>query len=538
MEIWSLRGKKILIVDDLPDMRTMMRTLVASLGAEDIKTARDGDQAMSLMESNKFDIVLCDYNLGDGKDGQQVLEEVRHRGLMPYNTIFVMVTAENTTPMVMGAVEYSPDDYISKPIPKATLTARLRKLLDKKEKLRPVLNAMQQRNYSLALTECDNLMEQDPTSRFDVLRIKGELLLTLGEYEKARELYEGLLEVRDLTWASLGLGKTLFHLNQYDKAEDILRDLIRAQPMAVAAYDLLSLVLEKQGNAKGAQDITMQALERSSKSITRQLRLGEIAYRNEDYTAAEKAYKLALRVGKGSCLRGPAEFAGLARTLVKTNSPLEAAKVAENMSREFRENQGAQVQVAMIDAVVQQSLGNEELSQKATERAVKLYQNRPDAVSGEVAMDLAEVCFKQGVVDSARDLLGHALRNQHEDAATLKRVADLFVDAGLEAEGKTFIDTTVQEVAGINNRGVRLAQEGKLEESISLFEKAAQGMPGNVVINLNAAQSLIMFMRERGVSRINLQKAENYLNRVQTLNATSPKYQKLKELLSQMAASQ
>ena len=73
VEILSLRGKKVLIIDDLPDMRTMLRTLVASLGTDDIKTARDGEQAMTLMEHERFDIVLCDYSLGEGKDGQQVL---------------------------------------------------------------------------------------------------------------------------------------------------------------------------------------------------------------------------------------------------------------------------------------------------------------------------------------------------------------------------------------------------------------------------------------------------------------------------------
>nr|WP_054773998.1 response regulator [Methylogaea oryzae] len=180
MEIWSLRGKKILIVDDLPDMRTMMRTLVASLGAEDIHTAKDGDQAMAAMIIHKFDVVLCDYALGEGRDGQQVLEEVRHRGLLPYSAIFVMVTAETSTPMVMGAVEYSPDDYLSKPIPKATLQTRLRNLLGKKEKLHPILNAMQQHNYTVALTQCDYLMEREPASRFELLRLKGELLLTTG----------------------------------------------------------------------------------------------------------------------------------------------------------------------------------------------------------------------------------------------------------------------------------------------------------------------------------------------------------------------
>ncbi|TAN48021.1 MAG: response regulator [Methylococcaceae bacterium] len=538
MEIWSLRGKKILVVDDLPDMRTMLRTLLVSLGAEDIKTAKDGDQAMTMMETNKFDIVLCDYNLGDGKDGQQVLEEVRHRGLLPYAALFVMITAETSTPMVMGAAEYSPDDYISKPIPKATLQTRLRKLLDKKERLRPVLHAMQQRSYTTALTQCDILIEQDPSNRFDLLRLKGELLLTMGECEKAKALYEALLEVREVPWAMLGLGKTLYYLQQYDIAADWLRRLIDSHPMVIAAYDWLSMVLEKQYDYKGAQEVLAKALERSPKSILRQRRHGEMAYRNEDLNVAERAFKLAMRVGKGSCFRGPAEFAGLARTLVKKDAAVEAVKLVDTMTREFRDDPAAQLQTSLVDSVVQQALGNAELSQQAAGRAIELFQRHPDKVGSDTAMDLAEVCFHQGNADAARDLLRHALRNQHEDTVTQKRVREMFNEVGLAEEGQALIEATAQEVLGINNRGVRLAQEGKLEESIRLFEQAATAMPENMTINLNAAQSLVMFMRERGVTQSYLNKAEIYLNRVQAVDVANTKYQKLKELLSHMVASQ
>lgn len=537
MEIWSLRGKKILIVDDLPDMRTMLRTLVAALGSEDIHTAKDGEQAMSAMSIHKFDVVLCDYSLGDGKDGQQVLEEVRHRGLLPYTAVFVMVTAETSTPMVMGAVEYSPDDYLSKPIPKAALQTRLRKLLGKKEKLQPILTAMQQQNHAVALAQCDKLMEQDPASRFELMRLKGELLVTTGSCEKARELYAGILELRELPWAMVGMGKALYRLQQYEAAADVLRRLIDSQPMVVAAYDLLSQVLERLGDFQAAQDVIAQGLQRSSKSVLRQRRYGELAFRNEAYDVAEKAFKAALRVGKGSCLRSPGEFAGLARTLIKKDSPLEAVKLVETMSREFREDSGAMVQVALVDAVVQQGLGNTALSREAAERAVRLFRDHPDKVGSDVAMDVAQICFQHGDADSARDLLRHALRNQHDDAATQQRVLDLFSEAGLESEGQSFIDATVEEVAEINNQGVRLAQEGKLEESISFFEKAALGMPGNLVINLNAAQSLVMFMRKQGATRSDVQKAETYLGRVKELDVSNPKYQKLKELLSQMAVS-
>ena len=63
-----------------------------------------------------YDIVLCDYNLGAGQDGQQLLEELRYRHKLKNTSLFVMITAESSRDMVLGALEYLPDDYLTKPI--------------------------------------------------------------------------------------------------------------------------------------------------------------------------------------------------------------------------------------------------------------------------------------------------------------------------------------------------------------------------------------------------------------------------------------
>jgi DNA-binding response OmpR family regulator len=88
------------------------------------------------MAAQRYDIILCDYNLGQGKDGQQVLEEARFREFMSPSTIFVMITAENTMDMFMGVLEYSPDDYLIKPFTKEALGKKLRDLIRKKENLK------------------------------------------------------------------------------------------------------------------------------------------------------------------------------------------------------------------------------------------------------------------------------------------------------------------------------------------------------------------------------------------------------------------
>ena len=85
-------------------------------------------EAIGLLRNHKYDVVLCDFNLGDGKNGQQLLEEAKITNLIGPACAWIMITAEKTTEAVMGAVEYQPDGYLLKPITAAQLQTRLKKI--------------------------------------------------------------------------------------------------------------------------------------------------------------------------------------------------------------------------------------------------------------------------------------------------------------------------------------------------------------------------------------------------------------------------
>ena len=87
-------SKHYLIVDDFAGIRQLLRESLRSLGARNIDQASSGGEAMNLLNKVRYDVVLCDYNLGEGKNGQQVLEEARIRQLLLPSSVFVMVSAE------------------------------------------------------------------------------------------------------------------------------------------------------------------------------------------------------------------------------------------------------------------------------------------------------------------------------------------------------------------------------------------------------------------------------------------------------------
>lgn len=528
MKLWSLKGQKILIVDDFPSMRSMLRTMLKNYGADYIREARNGEEALEIIAEETLDIILCDYNLGDGKDGQQVLEEAKLRDLLPFSSIFMMTTAENSTEMVMGAVEFQPDEYIVKPFTKIILQMRISKLQEKKAAFKNISDAIENKNYTTAIDLCDAMLQNENKNHFEIMKLKGDLHLRLSDFKSAENLYENVLDVRDLEWAQFGLGKSYYLRNEYKDAQPIFEDLITQNKEFVAAYDWLAMTYKTLGNNKKCQEILMKALSISSKAILRQRALGEISMINEDYKIAEKAYKSTVRDGRNSVHNSPDDYCGLAKVYIKTEAKQSAARVLDQMSKDFEKAKPLiQMKVAVVEGIVHKELGNTKQSGLAVDKAMALFADDPGNLACDAAIELAQICFSMGKEEQGNELIKHVVRNNHENDVVIKQVQKIFSDAGMTETGNELISEVRKEVVDLNNDGVDLAKQGKLKESIRLFQRAARAMPENLIISLNAAQSLIMMMRDRGTSERHLSQTRIYLDRAGKLDANNERFQKL-----------
>ena len=96
-------------------------------------------------------------------------------------------------------------------------------------------------------------------------------------------------------------------------------------------------------------------------------------------------------------------------------------------------------------------------------------------------------------------------------------------------EGQELLDAAVEEVAELNNEGVKLVKQGELVKATSYFDKAAENLPDNTLINANAAYACMLEMKKNGKTIENIQKAQNYLERVYR---NDPQYRDLPNLLT------
>ena len=528
MNMWSLKDKSILIVDDFPGMRSMLKTMLTSYSAADISEACNGIDAIELMSNRTFDIVLCDYNLGEGKDGQQILEEAKERELIPYSTVYIMTTAENTSQMVMGAVEYQPDDYLSKPFTKQVLVARLKTLVERKSVLKPIATAMRQQDYDLAYLLCDKILENDPKNKNEILKIQSEIALRMKAYDKAEVIFNEVLAERQLPWATLGTAKVSYNREDYDKAKNILETLIKENPTYVFAHDLLAQVYRKLGDLGMSQKILQDAISKSPKAILRQKELANISLENEDYDTSENAFKRVLRIGKYSCYRGPEDYMGLAKTYIKKGSNIDALRSLGNMRSEFKtSNPQMRIKSLVSEIILYYELDRHDDAKKSLAEVLCKFKEDPACLSSNDAIELAKVCYGLGMNEDGDLLTQHVVRNNHDNKEMLDQLVKTLSEATGSNAAADLISKTRDEVIATNNKGVELATQGKVEESIELFRKAASAMPENSIVNLNAAQSLIMYMTKMSADQQKIDETMSYLSKIKVDGKPSEKHLKL-----------
>ncbi|MDH4285680.1 MAG: response regulator, partial [Gallionellaceae bacterium] len=346
-----LAQSKVLVIDDFQSMRAMLVGFLKGMEIKDIDSAATAKEAISRLSAKKYDIVISDYNLGAGQNGQQILEEARYKGYIGYSTIWVMVTAEKTMDMFMGAAETRPDDYLLKPINEAMLEARFIKLMEKKKALEPIEKAVKAKNYMDAIAYCDEQLKVHSPNTADLLRIKSDLLITIGDLTAAAALFEKILAARSIPWAKTGLGKVYFLNKDFLKAKDIFQEVLDENKMYLEAADWLAKTLEALGNLEHAQSVLANAMELSPNSSRRQKSLADVAHKNGALDLAHESYEKAIKLSEHSVYKSSDTYAGLAKVLTDKDEPGEALKVVERTREAFKDSPEVALQSAVVESM-------------------------------------------------------------------------------------------------------------------------------------------------------------------------------------------
>ncbi|MCX7179833.1 MAG: tetratricopeptide repeat protein [Proteobacteria bacterium] len=516
----ELSEKVGLLIDDIAAMRTTVRIQLASIGLEKCDQARDIKEAIDKLTLKHYDLIVCDYNLGKGADGQQFLELVRRKQLLPMSTAFLMITGETGYQQVSTAAEYSPDDYLLKPFTAETLGTRLVRIIEKKEALKPIYQHMGAKtDHAKALAACEDLLAKKTRYALEVMRIKGDLLLSKGRASEALALYDEILRERSTPWAEVGKALALIAYGNPDEARILLEQTLVAYPNYLAAYDSLANLLVKT-DKMAAQQVVEQALH-VAMTTQRQRDLGALAIGNKDFSRAEEAYRYAVDRDRTGFFKSHDDYAALARSCFEQDKIPEALNAVKDMGQHFQRTPELAARQAAVECQVHIRAGDEKSAKAALAKAQAAQKSGNLEVN--TLLEIAQACFAAGDPDEAKKIIQAVAEDNQENEQIIDAARGVFEAAGLDEEGAEFLDNTRKNMIRLNNDAVTLAKSGELDKAIMMLVEAADRLPNNAQVAINAAQALLMRVQQQGVDMTQLGQAHRYITQAYRANPQHPK---------------
>ena len=320
--------KRFLVIDDQPQARDALRTIAQTIGAFAVEFASNYQDALYRIRNNTPDVILCDYVLGDGRSGQQLLEELRRFNLLPDECIFMMVTGEQSYEQVVSAVELVPDDYIIKPFSPDKLILRLDRIMAKKEFFKDYYREKRSQEYAnaLAILEQKQASEAGRSYRFEILRQQAEVKLISGDAEGAETAYRAILDNYEFPWARAGVARSLHRQNKLSEARAEIERVVADTPQFFDAADLKANICMAQGEAEEAQRVLDEVAQKTPRNYQRKRLLAEAATLNGD---ADTARNVLADVIANDTMPGavtPADRLALARSQVDAKDLVSAEK--------------------------------------------------------------------------------------------------------------------------------------------------------------------------------------------------------------------
>ncbi len=292
-----------LVVDANPTSRSVLLAQLREFGFGTVKAANRIADAREMIEHRRFNLILCDdAGDGGGSTGQDLLEELRREQLMPYSTVFVMITPEATYATVAEAAEAALDSFLVKPFSANALFERLKEARQRKRVLKDIFEAMEGKNFERAADLCLERFNTRQLYWLYAARIGAELLLMLKRNDEARALYDAVVAAKTLPWAKLGVARVQLAEGDVVQARRTLEALIDSAPQFADSYDVLGKVHMEQGNLGEALATYRTAAEMTPGCVLRLQHAGTLSFYAGEAATATQLLERTWQLGSKSRL--------------------------------------------------------------------------------------------------------------------------------------------------------------------------------------------------------------------------------------------
>lgn len=497
------RIRSVLVIDDLRAFQVTLKGMLQNMGVSRIDFCDSGEQALRDLNRFDYDLIISDYNLGSQrKNGRQLLEELKAREQLPASTLFVIVTGENTRAMVLGALENQPDDYVMKPFSHQQLSSRLQRALEKRIELQAVYDALTAKDYPAAIAACRERIEAGSRYANFCLCLLAELYCTTGDYAKSEKMLRHFMAERDTTWTRVALARTLVKSGQHEEAENMLQELVKAQPLLLDALDLLSESYAARGQLDDAIAAAKAGTDISPLGILRQQRLGAMAVEKGDFELASHAFGQVYELSRYSVYHSVEHMCDYVRML------FEAADRSADPGRQRRlQNEGFTVlsraraagNYPDFDFTCFEGVCQARLQARRGEllKAKKTFYKAAEHYFAGNDFDLPDVFLAEGV--STMAAIG-----EYEMAIDMAERLEKLEQRGFFAESALTdfrrsdgANDSLRIFEQANRDGISRYTKGDLDGAIKAFRLALTAAPTNTGVALNLIQSLLESSRAK-----------------------------------------
>lgn len=491
------RNERILIIDEQSLSQSYLRYALEQLNYQDITIADRPQLALNLCRDKQFDLVICSYNQGDGKDGYQLYEELKLSGLQKHTTGVIFISAETDPTLVHSVIELQPDEFLAKPFVIKDLQLRIERVLKRKEQLRTLYQLLDSGNHHAALQYIDEQLSNAAQRKWFplLLKLKGDILLIQQQYADAEQFFKAMLAIQPFSWAKMGLVRCYLHLGKEAQAFGELESMLVRSDSRLFALDLLAELEFKQQRYQIAQQHLIDAADLAPRNLLRQQKLLHLSRLNHDYEIQYRAAKDMVKFARYSIFEQPDLYLNLARASIDFALSSEDEEQSSRLNRQASQSlQSLQKQFSKQDLSEQQQilkarilyLQDHKDKAKALLRDLKI--DSP-IESLEDALDKAKALHEVGLTEASQQLFEQI--SEH----CIKQQADPMFSAFL-AQEKTERKQMQQGPRELNNNAVQLYQRGHWEQAFAAFSLAHQVMPKNAGIALNLWQTLLTSPRQ------------------------------------------
>ncbi|MFT6990297.1 MAG: CheY-like chemotaxis protein [Paraglaciecola sp.] len=493
---------EVLIIDGQTLVHTVVRGALLDADIKKVQSAHNAYSALRLCQGTRFDMVLIAFDVKSDKDGFNLLEEMKFKGHITKTTCVIFLSADTSKGLVNCVVEMEPTDFWVKPLGRSTVEKRIHQVITIEKKLYALRYCFDKAEYATVIYYAERQLKDPSLTTYypHINRLIGKSLYHLKQYQAAQELYEKLAKLYTYAWVQVGLASTLLKQDKIDEASELTAELLTREDTKFATYDLLAEYhIDKEDYQQG-YEIIQEATKLAPRSIERNKKSWNLARLNHDRMGQYIATRNIAKYAKNSIHDSPDLQLNVIRAgldLATTLSESESAKVLINTEKTLgllKQDFGAASEMRDQLTIIEVRLLNLRKNKKEAEQ-IMLSHTRSDALKNfEDNLDKVKAFHEVGLWEQSLLLLDQMKGDMDHDSFTGKVLAEYLEQESKERQDIRYSPKELGDMASSHYKNKRY------KPAYNLLCQASQLSPKNANITITLLKVLAILAEEQGLN--------------------------------------